>query len=287
MSYIRSYKGWKILNEAADAAVNKTPTKTYSDVNSGILDLHPDSFDVLSQSKMIPRDDLFKSSSKRYCKEYTSFTNNNLREFITKLLNGESVDRTSAYQKFSNGAWKIPTLSEGGAEMYIFSWIPTDSTFESFKIKIANSGKFGGKVAWTFEDNMWYPVKSGESKGVLNGFGNADRRTVSHNFKSGDIVYVKMNPNSMKSVTADSKAHLEWYSGLQYITKSERNEAEYSSEFSKWKDSVAIDRQRGPNTPAVPGYIVLLEREDTGAVSSSDIDNSGGDRGEEYIGMVV
>jgi hypothetical protein len=286
VEYIKSYVGWKNLNESAGGVANRTPTKTYSEVTSGNLDLHSESFDILSASKKISRDDLFKSGNK-YCKDYNSITINNLKTFISDLLAGRTVDKNVAYQKFSDGSWKIPALSEGENEMSIFNWMPIDKTFESFDIRPALSSKFGGKIAWTFSDNMWYPVIDGGTKGVLNGFGNADKRTPTHNFKPGDTVYVKMNPSSLRSVASDHKSYLDWYSGMQFITKSERNESEYSSEFSKWKDSVAIDRQRGPNTPAVPGYIVLLERENVGEVSTSDLGSDASSKGAEYIGLIV
>lgn len=268
--------------------LNRTPSKYYDEVRSGIFDLHEDSFKILADNNRISKSDLLKAGSK-YIPTIDKIKDEDLKSFIKKIIAGENPDLDSAYKKFDSGEWQISPLAENGEEMYIFDWMPVDSDFTQFKLRPAKSAKFGGKIAWVFTDNMWYPIISKQDpdvKGVLNGFVNGANNKATHSFKPGDTVYVKMFKESLDRLDATQKSHMEWNSGLQYITKMAKNEGEYSSIFNSNPDSVAIERQRGPNTPTVPGYIVLVERENIGKVSKSD-KSYGSIQGEQYHGLII
>lgn len=325
MSHIKNYSSWKLLNEDGGGWIskdlqsmrgeykentvnpssskientetpavnpsqnlNRTPTKSYEDVKSGSLDLHQDSFKILIDANRISTSDLLKTGS-NYIPELSKIKDDNLKEFLGKLTTSDRPDLTLAYKKFNSGEWSVSPLDRNGKEMYIFDWVPVDSQFKEFKLRSAKSSRFGGKISWIFTDNMWYPVISKSDpdiKGVLNGFVNGANDKVTHSFKPNDVVYVKMYSESLERLDATQKASMEWCSGLQYITKMIKNDTEHSSIFTSNPDSVAIDRQRGPNTAVVPGYIVLVERENVGSVSRSD-KSYGFIQGEGYQGLVI
>ena len=273
---------------APSVDLNRTPSKYYDEVKSGILDLHENSFKILADDNRISKADLLKAGSK-YIPDVDKIKDEELKSFLKKIAADENPDLNSAYKKFNSGEWQISPLAENGEEMYIFDWVPIDSDFNQFKLRPAKSAKFGGKITWVFTDNMWYPVHSKQDldvKGVLNGFVNGANNKVTHSFKPGDVVYVKMFKESLNRLDSTQKSHMEWNSGLQYITKMVENKGEHASTFTSNPDSVAIDRQRGPNTPTVPGYIVLIERENIGKVSKSD-KTYNSIQGEQYQGLII
>jgi hypothetical protein len=278
-------------SDASSSFGNKIPSKIYDDVKSGILNLNNSAFDAFTKyNNEVLTEDLLNSSND-YIIDIQKMKDGDLKDFLIGLSKGEGVDRTSAYKKFSSGDWSLSPLSEDGKETWIFDWVPVDSNLQKFKLKPVKSSKFSGKVSWFFNDNMFYPVISksdSDKKVVVNGFTNTSNSNNKNTFKAGDIVYVKMHEKSLSGLMSDARSSMESYSGVQYILKDwEKNTEEHSDLFNKNKDSVAIHKLRGPDTPAVSGYIILLERPSVGYVGKSDISKGSISSGEDYVGLVI
>lgn len=270
---------------------NSVPTKSYDDLRSGELDLNKEAFDAFSKyNNEVLTSDLLNSSN-NYIKSIKSMPDGELKAFLIALSKGEGVNKDSAFKSFESGDWSLSPLSENGKETWIFDWVPIDSSFEKFKLKAVKSNKFSGRVSWFFTDNMIYPVtsKSDSAKKVtVNGFTNKSS-TSKNTFKAGDTVYIKMHDESLRELTPDQLNSMNACSGLQYILKDwTKNTDENSELFKNNPDSIAIQRLRGPDTPVVPGYIILLERPNVGTVDKSNISKGGSDSfGEDYVGLII
>ena len=299
MQYIKKYEYWSKITEQAeielDSKKSKKSNKNTDDVSNdnesnkielnrtpplgeyqkliddGVLELNKVCVDAFINKTEVDIKSLIKAGS-NYIGQIKE--GSPLKQYINnvRLNKVKDTDHRNAYKNINSGSWGLKALAKNGKETFGFFWIPVDDKCTKFILKPSFESRYGGYIAWSFSDNLWYPVyatkeemKNVNVKGhVLNGFGNKNKASKEHTFKAGDIVYVVMNYDQ-EAQSGEWGEYMKKYSGLQYISERKVRSKEYPEYKTEWKDSLAIDRARGKNTPAIGGYIILLNRPGSGS----------------------
>ena len=193
---------------------------------------------------------------------------------------GEDQKKAAAeiFSKCQSGEWEVlperanPNSKKPGG---FFKWMPTDNTCQKWRIEPVISKQFGGPIAWVFEDNAFCKMKYSDSdvksdtskaKGIsLNGFVKTGSAGKTHPFKPGDVIYINISDTMVNNSGANAEQK-EWMMRMDGVTKvtslSPDLENETMKKVLKQTPDLVITEVGHPGvaTPAMGGYIVLLER---------------------------
>jgi hypothetical protein len=280
MSRIYSFNDWsEKLHEAEleggtdsksdkDKDVNSSNTSSqHPDVTSGAAKLSQECISKLVSDKPATLSEINSTDSKLVS---NSDISKDIKDLLSKTRIASSKPGATAelWNKLTSGDSNLLPKSETGGSAGFFKWMPTDRSCSLWKLEPISVKSFGGPISWVFEDNFFAPVeatasdreKSAQSSGGASlGFINLNSSKKNNPFKPGDVVYVgHLNQSGLSS---EAKSAISKYSGIHVVTnKKPRMDETGKGIYTKHKDYVITDSPRVGNTPAVPGYMVLLSR---------------------------